>query len=614
MTAETYTRGLAFAPSTLDTAARTVEVVALSGPAPVIRPAPAPDGTRSAWIEELDAAGANLSRLIGAPALKDHRNAVDSAVGVVSQARAEGNRIVAAVAFDTSAPASDLIGKVQAGSVRGVSLGYSIQRWHPAGNRNGLPVFRAVAWTPHELSFTPVPADAGATVRSHEDPMTIATTETTTETPAVVTTETRTSEPMHTRAAVNVEIRSMARVAGLGQDFVDAQIDASATIEQARAAAFAAMAQRSGGPIRTEQTYVQVIADHNDPTAIRSAMADALSARLNPAVKPEGRAREFMGVRLLDMARDLSAARGERMARSDAAAVDALFTRSAHSTSDFPLLLENAVNKAMLPGYASAAPTYRTWAAQRSFNDFRPHKFLRIGDFPSLKEIGEGGETKFGTVSENREEVTAKEFGTGIAIGRRALINDDLGALQNFTAMIGVRVASDENAMAYALLSQNPTLADGKAVFHTGHGNKAASGAALDVTSMAAAVKALRSQTSLDGIKLNVAPRYLVIGPALELTARQLLASIVANQTSNVNPWSGLVELVIDANITGNEWYLFADPAMVPNFVFGYVAGTSGPVVRSEIDFDTRAFKVAVGLDFGVGAIDFRGAYLNAGA
>ena len=607
---DTLTRALPFAPATLDASARTVEVIALSGPAPVTRPAPAPDGTRTAWVEELDAAGADLSRLIGAPALKDHRNVVDSAVGVVSAARTEGDRIVAAVAFDTSTPASDLIGKVQAGSVRGVSLGYSVRRWHPAGSRNGLPVFRAVAWTPHELSFTPVPADAGATVRSHEDPMTTTTTETTAEPPAVVPT----SEPVQARAQANAEIRSMAKIAGLPQTWTDAQIDAGATVEQARASAFAEMGVRSGGNIRTEAPYVQVIADHNDPAAVRSAMADALATRLNPAVKPEGRAREYVGVRLLDMARDLSAVRGDRLARSDAAAVDALFTRSAHSTSDFPLLLENAVNKAMLPGYASAAPTYRTWAAQRSFNDFRPHKFLRIGDFPSLKEIGEGGETKFGTVSENRETVSAKEFGTGIVIGRRALINDDLGAIQNFTSMIGVRVASDENAMAYALLESNPALSDGKSLFHASHGNKAGTGSALDVNSMAAAVKALRLQTSLDGIKLNVAPRYLVIGPALELTARQLLASIVANLTSNVNPWSGLVELVIDANITGNEWYLFADPAMVPNFVFGYVSGSNGPVVRSEIDFDTRAFKVAVGLDFGVGAIDYRGAFLNAGA
>jgi hypothetical protein len=41
---------------------------------------------------------------------------------------------------------------------------------------------------------------------------------------------------------------------------------------------------------------------------------------------------------------------------------------------------------------------------------------------------------------------------------------------------------------------------------------------------------------------------------------------------------------------------------------------SDGPQVRTERDFDTQAVKVAAGLDFAVGAIDFRGAYLNAGA
>lgn len=46
-----------------------------------------------------------------------------------------------------------------------------------------------------------------------------------------------------------------------------------------------------------------------------------------------------------------------------------------------------------------------------------------------------------------------------------------------------------------------------------------------------------------------------------------------------------------------------------------YVSGgQSGPTARSEIDFDTLAVKLRVGLDWGYGAIDFRGGYTNAGA
>ncbi len=611
-----FIRSLSFAPSTLDRESGRFEAVALpAGGAPVRRPAPAPDGTRSPWIEELDARSADLSVLIGGPLLTDHLNRVSASVGTVEAARVEGDRIITVARFDGSPEATAIMGKVSAGSVRGTSLGYRVTEWTRSGTRDGLPVFRATRWVPHELSLTPIPASPGAFIRNSEDRME-TTTESTTA-PAVVNTS---DAPAMSRAQINGEIRSIARAAGLPGSWADEHIDHEAGIDQVRAAALDELKRRSAAPIST--ATVHVVHDHNDPAALTRAMSDALAARLSPAtvkLDPTSRATEFMGMRMIDMARDLSAARGERLPRNDAAAADMLF-RSAHSTSDFPLLLENAVNKAMLPSYSTAAPTYRQFFAQRSFNDFRAHKFLRIGDFPSLQEItAENGEPKYGTVSENREEVTAKEYGTGISITRKALVNDDLGALQNFTGMIGVRVASDENAMAYALLGQNsgagPNLSDANPVFHAAsHANRSAGGTVLDVANVAAAVKAMREQKSLDGIALNIAPRYLVIGPANELKARQLLASIIPNQVSSVNPWSGMLELVTDANITDYRWYIMADPGLYPCFVYGYVNGTSGPVVRSEIDFDTRAFKIAVGLDFGIGAVDFRGGYFNAGA
>ncbi len=432
-------------------------------------------------------------------------------------------------------------------------------------------------------------------------------------TTATITDTAPPAAPALDRAQRNTEIRSIARVSGLPQTWTDVQIDGDADLDVVRAAAFAEMQKRSGPSLNT--TTVQVIHDNGDPMQIRSAMADALAARLSPSIKIEGRAIEFMGWSVLDMAGELMRSRGERIDhRNRAGVVDALFTRSAHSTSDFPLLLESALNKSLLPSYQTAAPTYRTWSVQRGFNDFRPSKHLRIGDFPGLTEIGaEGGEPTYGTVSENRETITPKEFGSGLVIGRKALVNDDMGALQSFTGMIGVRVAAEENRLVYSHLLSNPTLADGVSVFHASHGNLLA-GADIDVDSVALVVQKMREQKSLDGVPLNIAPRFLVVGPTKELKARRLLTSIVANQTANTNPWSGLLELVIDANITGSEWFVFADPGLYPVMAFGYVGGTTGPTVRSEIDFDTRAMKIAVGLDYGFGAVDFRGAVRNPGS
>ncbi|MFD2032191.1 hypothetical protein ACFSKM_21310 [Ancylobacter dichloromethanicus] len=84
------------------------------------------------------------------------------------------------------------------------------------------------------------------------------------------------------RTAINMEIRSIASVAGLDQGWIDSQIDANATTDAARTAAFAAMQARSA-PLQTfHPTVATVTQDHTDPTAIRSAMGEALAHRLAP--------------------------------------------------------------------------------------------------------------------------------------------------------------------------------------------------------------------------------------------------------------------------------------------------------------------------------------------
>ncbi|MDG4671632.1 Mu-like prophage major head subunit gpT family protein [Shinella sp. 838] len=545
---------------------------------------------RGGFIEVLDIAGATWPDTV--PLLDSHRQgSLDDNLGDVTNIRREGGEIVGTVRLSKhSEKAKRIAAELSDGRSFSASIGYTTERWaesNPAGKRT----LTAKAWTIKEASLVSVPADPSSKIRSN--PLTTTTTQ--------------------TRAEINQAIRAAAKAAGLDQAFIDQHVDAESDIATVNAAALEALAARSqaAGTIRTT---AKVGEDHSDPEAIRSAMSDALAHRLAPAaVKLEGRATEFRGHAVLDLVGDLAVARGERVNLRDR---EALLQRAvgAHSTSDFPLLMAAAANKALLAQYQVAAPTYRSWSARKPFSDFKAHSFLRVGDVPAFTEINEAGEVKYGTISENAEKVTAKEYGTGIAIGRKALINDDLSALSDFSSGIAIRAANDENRMAYALLAANGALSDTKALFHADHGNLAASGSAIDATSIGLAVAALRAQKSLDGMVLNLQPAFLVVGPAYETAARLILASINATKASDVNIWSGFATLVVDANITGNAWYLFASPSAAPVVVYGYVGGVEGPQVRSERDFDTQAVKVAASLDFAVGAIDYRGAYKNAGA
>jgi len=61
-------------------------------------------------------------------------------------------------------------------------------------------------------------------------------------------------------------------------------------------------------------------------------------------------------------------------------------------------------------------------------------------------------------------------------------------------------------------------------------------------------------------------------------------------------------------------WYLFADPAIAPVVVYGYLEGQEGPYTETRNGFDVDGVEVKIRHDFGCGVIDFRGAYLNDGA
>jgi HK97 family phage prohead protease len=529
------------------------------------------------------------------PLLDSHsRGSVDDRLGEVVDIKTVGSELRGTVRLSKhNERAKRVAAELTDGASYGVSIGYAVTKWSETA-KGGKRTKTAVSLDLLEASLVTIPADSGAGLRN-KVPMT----EQTITTPVV-----------QTRAEINASIRSAAKAAGLGQDFIDHHVDNESDLATVNADALAKLAARSAAA----PSSITIGTDHNDPASIRSAMADALAHRMAPAaVKLEGRAVEYRGHRVLDMVGDMAVAAGDRVNLRDQ---DALLQRAvgAHSTSDFPLLLADAANKALLAQYSIAAPTYRQIAARKPFTDFKDHSFLRVGDVPAFREIGEGGETKYGTISENAEKVRAKEYGTGIAIGRRALINDDLSALSDFSNSIAIRAANDENKLAYGVIKTNAALSDTVAIFHATHANLANTPSTIDGTNVALAVAQLRAQTSLDGLPLNLQPAYIVCGPAREVAARQLLASITATKASDVNVWSGFADLIVDANIADNSWYIFASPSAAPVLVYGYVGGAEGPQIRSERDFDTQAVKVAASLDFAVGAIDFRGATKNAGA
>jgi ATP-dependent protease ClpP protease subunit len=421
--------------------------------------------------------------------------------------------------------------------------------------------------------------------------------------PVKITMTARQVSDFHRRAAV----------AGIATDKVTEIIESGKSFDQAMVALNELWVAEGDldEPMRGRATI-----GRDEGTTLREGMEGALVARLTGAREVTGPARQFMGLTFPEMAATFMGSREPvRTAGDRLRAIE-----MSHSRSDFPAIFENAMNKSLLSVYRAAPVSYRSIAQRRDFRDFRPHPVVGVGDFPMLEQVGEGGEIKYGTTSESKETLALIPYAKAFRISRQMQVDDDLDGIGRVIADRARAVAAFEDKTFYAMAlsganADGPTLLQtARQVFNTTDGTKAAAPAALTVASIGLAWSSLRKRKSLDGNDLELTPTVLLVGPDKELEAMQLVADIAANESGKVNPYAGKLTLAVSAKITGNAWYLFASPEAAPCFAYGYLEGEAGPRMRMDEPFGQQGMAWSVELDFGCGAIDFRGGYKNAGA
>jgi len=415
------------------------------------------------------------------------------------------------------------------------------------------------------------------------------------------------------RAADMLEIGTRAGFAAT--DIAAALRDPAVTVEAYRTRAFDALAGR-----QTPTSGVTVTRDETETR--RLGMRDAIAARLRIAggersFQPADHARAFMGQSLVEMAADAIGHRGHIRTPRQVAEV---FNRAFHSTSDFPGIFSDAVNVVLLARYTAATPTYRLFCGRMNAVDFKTVNVVRAGDFPTLQAIGQTGEIKAGTFGESKEQHRVAPYGVRFGISREALVNDQLGAIMQMLGSWTTRVLDWENGIAFTALVQSgnagPTLlTDNKRMFHADHDNHVAVGTAISITSTGLGRAAMMKKTSLDGLKLNLQAATILTGPDRLTDAEQLVATINPALIANAQTdWLKKLVPAGDANIAGNHWYLFADPAVAPCFVYGNLEGYEAPRLSFNEPFTAQGLEAKAEHDFGVSGIDFRGGYHNAGA
>lgn len=422
------------------------------------------------------------------------------------------------------------------------------------------------------------------------------------------------------------EITTLAARHGMPADFTARHIVAGTALDTVRGIVLDEIATRAAATIVSGR--VTVITDEGD--TMRDALEVAIMHRANSsAVKLTDAAREWRGMSLLEMGRTfVEQSQGVKlrgMSKMDLAGrllgLDTGLRAGAGagmSTSDFPNILANVISKRLRSAYEVAPQNWKKLARQNNAPDFKARAVVQLSNLPNLKLIKEGGEYTHAALADSKEQYALATYGRKVVLTRQALINDDLGAFDRLPMLLGRAAAETEAGLFWAIILANANMGDGVAMFHATHGNLGTPGA-IAIASLNEGRSSMRKQKGLankatDAEPLNLTPGFIVVSPDKETEAQQFLATtLYPQQNAQVNPFAGSMLQITEARLTGNAWYLFADPATIDTIEYSYLEGEEGLYTEQRLGFDVDGLEIKGRLDFAAKAIDWRGMFKNAG-
>ncbi|SMO61862.1 phage prohead protease, HK97 family [Balnearium lithotrophicum] len=519
--------------------------------------------------------------------------------------------------------------EVKEGLIRGVSVGYVVDEWlyldeKETWKRFEGPAYVAKRWKVLEISLTPIPADpsvgVGRNTETNEkevdmpeeavkdqiekrDGVQTPQGEEKSITPEEIAAQER------KRAA---EILTLCKMHGLEERAQD-WIEKGLSVEQVKDEILKELSQR-----RTAVgASIQVVKEEREK--FREAAVDAILMRAGRKIeKPAEGSRELMSYRLEDLAKEALKRSGERVTGSRTQII-----RRAMSTSDFKIVLMDAVNKTLLQDYRDIPTTYQKFTRKASASDFKTLHRIRVGSLPSLKLVKEGVEYRNVTLGEEGESYAIGKYGARFGITLETIINDDLDVFSRIPAQLARSAKRTVEETVYALILQNPKMSDGKPVFDSSHNNLGTAGP-IGLDTLKEARTKFRTQKDVDGHYINVMPEFLLVPPTLFTEAQMWMkdTTLPGGTNEQRNPFANFAQVIESpyllqaGDVEGSEtaWYLFASPNSIDTIEVAFLDGKDTPEITTNESFDNDVLEFKVRLFFGAAFIDYRGAFKNPGA
>lgn len=550
----------------------------------------------------------------------------DKVIGKIENAYCddEEKRAYADIVFDDDELSLSIFRKVENGTLKGVSVGYKVSNWEEVAagkvSTNGRfqgPAYVATRWTPMEISIVSVPADetvgVGRSEEEGEESMPNVNPE---------TNPTRGAEPpremnpaSNSDEIIRAERERVKEISSICREFeIDADpfISEGHTVDSVRAAVLEQLKTKNRG-LSSSSGDISVTKDEADK--FREAASDAILLKSSISVeKPAEGARDLRSMRMRDLAIESLRIIGVNAIRMND---DELFKRALSPDSQFASILSDTVNKSMAKAYTASPTTYQGWTGKGSVSDFKGATHYQISEAGNLEKMTQTGEFTFDEMEDSGVTKAIATFGKEFGITRKAMIDDDLSIITKIPQAYVRAAGRGINSLVYQLLKDNPKMKDGKNLFSESHNNLAATGSAITVESIGARKAAMRKQKNLRGKEtLNISPRYLIVSPDKEVEAMQLINSITDPRFANanvMNPFRNAFDIIVDAELDGNEWYLAADPSDIDTIEVTYLNGDEMPKLESQIGFDYLGMKWRIYIDYGVNLLDYRGLAKNPG-
>jgi len=421
------------------------------------------------------------------------------------------------------------------------------------------------------------------------------------------------------------EITSLCREFGMEEQMQDF-IRSEKSVADVRAAVIENM-RKNGTPIGA-----RVVVQTDEADKFRAAAADALVMRGGVQIdKPAAGARDLMGMSLKELAVECLEAEGETgIRRKSADELYAIVQRQFFNPSAaFPIIMDNAINKAYVEGHKTAPVTFDKWTKRGVLKDFKTHDNNYLsGPAGELMEVPEGGELKHDVWKDaKRPTRKLKTYGRQFTMSRQAFINDDVDLITRMPAKYATSARKTQNRQCYEKLIKNDAIYDGSKLFGKEHKNLLLKGTGITRESVQGMIMALANQKDEFGNVCLIRPAMIIVPSGYKFDMYTLFYSQTINTTDNtqaVNPlyqYRESIEVIEDPTINalcggfGNQmpWWLLGAKEDTDFMEVDYLNGQDVPNIRRSEVPGTLGFVWDIYLDWSVNVMDYRGAIMNPG-